>query len=129
MAYGTAGQTQNVVINSQFLQLKKGWLVTDGWAHQKDPIGIKHTAGITTLSQNCTLAEIEGATYVIDVYVSGITAGTLTVTTGSGATGAIISADGWHTWEEEFVTTTQLVLTPTTDFDGVVRTVRVRAKK
>ena len=129
MTLGTAGQMPDEVKNGLFLQGSQSWTLTAGWALSKDPRGLAHTAGVTTVEQT-TSATVTTVTYEIEVGVSGLTAGTLTIQAGTGdVTTSVISANGITNYETVFLTDVKLILTPTTDFDGTILYVRVRALK
>jgi len=127
-ARGTAGQTKDEVINGQFLQGTQGWTLGANWSLSGR--SLLHEAGaIEAVSQDLAGATHTTVTYSFMVHLSGISAGTLTVTEGSGATGEELDANGWHTWEAVLTTDTTLAFTPSTDFDGQIDVVRVRALK
>ena len=85
------------------------------------PRGLKHTAGaIESVGQDLTGATATTVTYDFKVFISGRTAGSIVVTEGSGAVGETIDENGWHNWQAVFNVSTDLGITPTTDFDGTV---------
>ena len=132
MYYGTAGSMPDIIINGNFLQNTQGFVVGANWAvvGTKFGYGMQHTAGaIESFSQTAVTATLTTVTYQFEVHTSGITAGTLTAHEGSGATGTIISADGVHQWQVVFTTDLILSFTPSTDFDGTVDYIVVRALK
>lgn len=99
--------------NVEFL-LSTGWTST-GWTGSFSA-GWTHTTGnVTALSQS--KAAVDTTPYFITYTVTGRTAGTFVITFG-GKTSAAISASG--VWEPTASSTANLVITPSTDFDGKI---------
>jgi hypothetical protein len=90
-----------------------GWTVGAGWAGTYN--SFTHTSGTTALSN--TLAAVALQVYSLTVTITGRTTGTVTVTFGGGTTGAISATT---TTSITASTTDNLVITPSTGFDGTV---------
>lgn len=98
-----------------------GWTVTAGWTESPDDT-FTHTSGITTLSHSATV--VSGTKYRLSWTVTGRTAGSFTVAIG-GQSQATNTATG--TLDITASNTSALVITPTTDFDGVISLVSAKA--
>ena len=132
MGYGTAGQMPDMIINGKFLQNTQGFVVGANWAVVKTSFGygMQHTAGaVESFSQTAVKTTLTSVTYHFYVHLSDVTAGTLTLHEGSGATGTVLSAIGDQNWDEVFTTDKVLSFTPSTDFNGTVDVIVVRALK
>jgi hypothetical protein len=117
---GTISAT-DLVTNGTFTSALTGWTVGANWAYNADTA--LHTAGATeTLEQDVgALAESK---YDVIFTVSGRSAGSVTVTLG-GTAGTTRSADGTFTESLTASEASNLIFTPTSDFDGALDNVIV----
>jgi hypothetical protein len=89
------------------------WTIGTGWSGAYNIF--THTSGTTALSSNFAAVALQA--YSLIVTITGRTAGTVTATFGGGTTGAISATT---TTVITASTTGNLVVTPTTDFDGTI---------
>ena len=109
--------------NNHFIVDLDGYLVTTNFAWESPGVA-RHTAGsVVPLTSDITL--VDAIEYEVTFTAGGSTAGTVTPYAGSGAAG---TARGNGTFTERLTctTSTDFLLTPTTDFDGWVDNVYVR---
>ncbi len=113
----------DMVVNGGFLGNADGWTLGAGWAYGTN--NIVHTSGTATVIPNPTLTIVASTQYEVTYTVSGCTTGSITAQIG-GTNGTARSANG--TYAEVLTTsgTGNLVLTPTTDFDGAIDDIKVR---
>ena len=90
-----------------------GWTVSAGWTGTYNSFA--HTSGTTTLSNS--LAAINGADYTITITITGASAGTVDVAFGGVTTSGIAATT---VIQVPAVGTGNLVITPTTTFNGTV---------
>ena len=130
--YGTAGSMPDLISNGLFTQGTQGWTVGANWALTESPAkGILHTAGaVEAISVTAAPVTVTTVTYNIRFTVANLTAGDLTVTAGAGdVTTLVVDANGTFNYETVFLTDGVISFTPSTDFDGSVHAVVVRALK
>lgn len=109
--------------NNHFTTDLAGYSITTNWAWESPGVA-RHTAGsVVALTSSITLTD--AIEYEITITVGGSTAGTVTPYAGSGAAGTARS-NGTFTERLTCTTTTDFLLTPTTDFDGWIDNVSVR---
>ena len=110
--------------NNHFTTDLSGYSVTTNWAWESPGVARHSTGSVVALTSSITLTD--AVEYEITFTAGGSTAGTVTPYAGSGAAG---TARGNGTFTERLTctTSTDFLLTPTTDFDGWVDNVSVRA--
>lgn len=104
------------VTNGTFTGDASGWTLTAGWTYGSNAVA--HTAGTTTLTQS-SMNVIIGGVYTVTYTISGMSAGTVTVSIG-GAAGTARSANGTYIQALTATTTGTLTFTPTTTFNGTI---------
>ena len=114
-----------LVTNGGFLGGVAGWTLGANWAYGAN--NVVHTAGaVEALSQNISV--VSGTVYVVSFTQSAATAGSLTIAIGA------VSVD-WAYWQSiKSVTITagatgalSLSITPSTDYDGTLDDISVKA--
>jgi hypothetical protein len=128
-ASAQAARGGELITNATFQSDLSGWTAGAGWSWLAG--GAKHTAGSTaTLQQDESVTN--GTSYQIDLVISGRTAGSIAVALGSvsaidsGASTAF-TASFSRTVVAGASGTVPLVVTPTTDFDGTIDSVSLKA--
>ncbi|PWU23406.1 hypothetical protein C5B42_03175, partial [Candidatus Cerribacteria bacterium 'Amazon FNV 2010 28 9'] len=106
--------SRNVVLNSTPTS-STSWTLNANWAFANNLF--THTTGATNTVTQALAAATSGKAYSITYTVSGMTAGTITVS--MGASGTARSANGTYT-ESIVSTSTTLTFTPTSTFDGSI---------
>jgi len=110
--------------NNHFTTNLAGYSVTTNWAWESPGVARHTTGSVVALTSAITLTD--AVEYEITFTAGGATAGTVTPYAGSGATGTA-RGNGIFTERLTCTTSTDFLLTPTTDFDGWVDNVSVRA--
>lgn len=104
------------VTNGSFTGSATGWTLGSGWAYGTN--NVNHTSGTATMTQT-SMNVIIGGVYTVTYTISGMSAGTVTVSIG-GAAGTARSANGTYTQALTATTTGTLTFTPTTTFNGTI---------
>ncbi len=104
------------VTNGTFTGSATGWTLNAGWAYGTN--NVSHTSGTATMTQT-SMNVVIGGVYTVTYTISGMSAGTVTVSIG-GASGTARSANGTYTQALTATTTGTLTFTPTTTFDGTI---------
>lgn len=110
--------------NNHFTSDLSGYSVTTNWAWESPGRARHSTGSVVSLTSSITLTD--AVEYEITITVGGSTAGTVTPYAGSGAAGTARS-NGTFTERLTCTTSTDFLLTPTTDFDGYVDNISVRS--
>ena len=108
---GTAS-TDAPPLSSELLTTSN-WTST-GWTGDFT-VGFTHTTGNTSVLSN-TLAAVIGTYYKVQLTITGRTAGTVTI----GFGGETRTVTGTRSFEPIAITTGNLTITPTTDFNGTI---------
>lgn len=106
------------VTNGSFTGSATGWTLGSGWSYGSNAVAHAASGGTATLTQT-SMNVVIGGVYTVTYTISGMTAGTVTVSIG-GAAGTARSANGTYTQALTATTTGTLTFTPTTTFDGTI---------
>lgn len=93
-----------------------GWTVGSGWSGDF-ATGFTHTGGGGTATLTNSLSAVNGDRYIINLTVTGRTDGTVDLTFGGGTTVLIAATKTIYLMASN---TNNLVITPTTTFDGTI---------
>lgn len=104
--------------NVSFKKLLTCWTYSADWEMDEDGY-VCHDTGNTTNFTTNTAPITAGVRYKISITVKGRTAGSISVTVG-GVTMATISTNGTYTYYYTALGSGELVIVPTTDFDGCI---------
>lgn len=116
-------QGANIVTNSAFSGNANSWSLGAGWSYNSN--NVIHTPGSTgTLAPSTSLDLIAGKHYVVTWQIAGCTAGTVTASM-AGVTGLPESSNAYHVLDVWAQNNNNLVLTPSSDFNGTVDLVQV----
>jgi len=128
----TATLGSELLTNGTFDSDLTGWTISDtgaGWSYAAGTA--EHgTGNVETLSQNISVTN--GTTYQVEFDVSGRTAGTFTVSIGAvslinSGSGTTFTSTSDRTLVASGTGSQALTITPTSDFDGAIDNVTVRA--
>lgn len=128
-AQATATLGTDLITNSSFASDLSGWTAGAGWSWSSG--SALHTAGNTaTLAQDESVTN--GSTYQIDLVMSGRTAGSISIALGAvsviySGTATAFKATLSRTVVAGASGTVSLAITPTTDFDGKIDSVSLKA--
>jgi len=115
----------DVVVNGDFTGNADGWTLGAGWAYGTNNVVHTGGGGTATLVPTPALTIVTATQYEVTYTVSGRTAGSITAQIG-GVNGTARSTN--DTFVQVITTsgTGNLILTPTTDFDGTIDDIKVR---
>lgn len=125
----TATLGSELLANDTFAADLSSWTAGAGWSWASG--GAQHTAGNTaTLAQDAAVTN--GATYQLDIVISGRTAGSIAVALGSvsvieGSTATAFTSTLSRTVIAGASGAVSLAITPTTDFNGKIDSVSLKA--
>jgi len=109
------------VTNGTFTGSATGWTLGSGWSYGSN--AVSHTSGTATMTQT-SMNVVIGGVYTVTYTISGMSAGTVTVSIG-GAAGTARSTNGTYIQALTATTTGTLTFTPTTTFNGTIDDVYV----